>query len=249
MSEIKEQEKTKKFNIPPISLVIAAGIAALVCIIIIIVLVNSGGRDEMFSVPHEKTEATCINKTITSSDSGSVYYVDVEFQAKTAEGEFPYTVRMTETDDRLKDTDIGDSIEIYYKTEDPSFCHPSFLYPDYTAAYIILGLIIAACAVVIYLNVDTIIRNRHGYVPKFTKPEDIGYMGEPGAESGLDDKSIDYSAGDVFSSNLMDSYVDPFATYTGYEDEQTAPDPNAYTDISSDSGSGGDYSEPFAPGT
>ena len=263
MSEKKDQEKTKKIKIPPIALVIAAAAAALICVIVIIVIATSGGRDEMLSEPHEKTEASCINKSITSDDSGETYYIDVEFQAKTADGEFPFTVRMTETDSRLKDIDIGDKLDIYYRTEDPSFCHPAFLYPDYTAAYIILALIIAACAVVIFLNVDTIIRNRHGYVPKFTKPDEIGYMGELGAESGLDDKSIDYAASDVFSSNVMDSYVDPFASYTGYDEDgaqgdgsgQTSGtgdsfDPNAsYTDISSGSDDSGDFADPFAPGT
>ena len=30
-----------------------------------------------------------------------------------------------------QDIDIGDKLDIYYRTEDPSFCHPAFLYPDY----------------------------------------------------------------------------------------------------------------------
>lgn len=212
-------ENEKRFNVPPIVFVIAAAVVALVCIIVIISVSNSSKVDDMFETEHAQVTATIINKSITSTDEGETFYIDVEFNAETKEGEFPFTVRMTETSPEFKNLDIGDQLEIYYKNSDPSYCRPVFIYPNNTALYIIMCVIILACAVVIFINTSTILRNIHGYVPKFEKPDEIGYMGDPNAESGLDDKNIDYGATDVFSNNVMDSYVDPFATYTGYEEE------------------------------
>ncbi len=220
MPQEKTNDEQKKFRIPPIAVVIAAAVAALVCVIILIAVADPSRQDEMFKEDYGQAEASCLNKTILTDDSGVTYLIDIEFTAQTADGEFPFTVRMTENDPRLDETDVGDKIDIYYKKSDPSYCHPTLIYPDHTAVYVILTVIIILCIVIIVLNVNTILRNIHGYTPKFEKPDDIGFMGNAGAETGLDDKQIDYAAGDVFSNNVMDSYADPFATYTGYEEEE-----------------------------
>ena len=226
----KTMQKKTKFKISPMAVIIASVITAVICIIVIVVLGNLSGQDDMFSEDYKRTEATCTNKEISSGNNGRIYFIDLTFYAKNhiSEEDTQYNVRISETDPKLADVDQGQTIDIYYKTANPSYCHPVMIYPDYTVITIILWIIVGGCVVAAGINLSTVMRNKNGYVPTYEKPEDIGTFGDVGADSGLSDKKIDYSAGDVFSDNLMDSYVDPFATYTGYDEENTAQDSGGF---------------------
>lgn len=228
-----QETKVKKWHITPILVVIAASVAALILGIVLFCLIHSAGQDEMFRERYSRAEAVCTDKTMTSDSDGATYYIGLDFSEETYGGTRDYHVNIVEKDPRLEQLDVGGTIDVYYHTDDPNFCHPVFIYPDYTAAYITLAILIVICCAAVYMNMVTIIRNRHGYIPKFEKAEEIGYMGEAGADNGLSDDQRDYAAGDVFSNNLMDSYVDPFATYTGYDDAEAQQggdyyDPNAF---------------------
>ena len=221
---------SKKIHFAPITVVIGAVLGIIICFIIMISLMNAGNADEMFSESYAKTEAVCLNKEISSQGDHQLYFLELSFKAvdSVTGNEKPVIVRISETDPRLADVDQGGTIDIYYRTANVNFCHPAMLYPDYTIPIIILWVLIAACVAAAGMNIVTIVRNKDGYVPKYEKPEDIGTLGEAGADSGLCDNNIDYSAGDVFSDKLMDSFVDPFATYTGYEETENPANGNYY---------------------
>lgn len=235
-------QKRKKLKISPMAVIIASVIAAVICIIVIIVLGNLSGQDDMFSEDYERTEATCINKEISSGNNGEIYFLDLIFNAKNPVNnqDIQYNVRISETDPKLADIDQGQTLEVYYRTENPSYCHPVMIFPDYTVITIILWIAVAGCCAAAGINLSTVLRNKDGYVPTYEKPEDIGTFGEVGADSGLSDSKIDYSAGDVFSDKLMDSYVDPFATYSGYDGENTDQEPGGF-----DPNAGYDSAQPY----
>ena len=234
--------KEKKIHFPPIAVVIAAAVLIIVCFVIMAGLNSKRNQDEMFSEPYERTVAHCVNKEITSGSDGALYFLDLSFEAKDTAtgGKKQVIVRISETNPGCEGVDQGSDLEIYYRISNFNFCHPAFIYPDYTFVYILLWIVIAACVVGAGMNIITIIRNKDGYKPKYEKPEDIGTLGEAGADSGLSDSKIDYSAGDVFSDKLMDSYVDPFATYTGYEGEQSDAQQGSYYDPNANAS----YTEP-----
>lgn len=216
----------KKINIPPVAFIIAGIVGIIICLIIFLNLNNSPYKDEMFKDGFDRCEAVCTGKNITSAAGTETYLIDITFDVKQKGTDATYNVRLTETDPSLAYIDQGTAFEIYYKTDNPNYCHPVQIYPDYTAAYIVLAVIVLLLSALIIHNTVILIRNKDGYVPKFEKPDEIGYMGEVGTDSGLSDEHIDYAAGDVFSDHLMDSYVDPFAVYTGYDDNSESQPEN-----------------------
>lgn len=211
----------QKINIPPIVFVITASAVAVICLAAIIFLnQTSSFKDEFFKEEYRRCEATCTSKSVTSGSDGETYYLDIDFTIKQNGYDTSYSVTLAETDPRFSDIDQGSTLEIFYHVDDPYTCRPAMLYQTPTTSYIILAAVIVICLFVIYHHAVVIARNRHKYVPKFESPDEIGYMGEAGAETGLDDKEIDYSAGQTQSNNPMDSFVDPFAVYTGYDDNE-----------------------------
>ena len=211
----------RKFNIPPIAFIIAAAVIILGCVIGICSVYSSYYEDESFKNEAGTVDAVCTEKTVFDEGTGDkteVHYVMIiEFKTDENKDEEPYQVVLDETDEYFGNISIGDTIPIYYDKENPTICHPTILYSDPTAIYVVLGIVIFAAVILAGINLNTLLRNIHGYTPVYTKPEEIGVMGDGSAENGLGDSSVDYNAADVFSDKLMESYVDPFAAYSGYE--------------------------------
>ena len=231
--EKSETKKKKKFRIPPIVLVILAVIIMGVCIGISVNVNNASKEARDFRMQASEAEAEILTKTaytIGTDEDFVIHYVfGIAFSTDMNDDVKNFTTTIDETDQSLRTLEPGDIISIYYIAENPSDCHPASLYTDHLATYIILAIIFIGALLLAWINIDTIIRNIHGYKPLFAKPEDIGTFGDPTVDNGLSDNSIDYSAGDVFSNNLMDSYSDPFATYSGYEEgENSSPDGSYY---------------------
>ena len=232
--EKQNTEKKKKLRLPPIVLVILAVIIMICCVIVSMHITNSNKENREFLKEATKTEAEIRNKTaytLGTDDDYVIHYVfEIAFNMSKYTDEKDFVTTMDETAEILKDLEPGATIEIYYNNDDPSECHPAMIYSDNTAAYVILIILFVAAIAMAWINIDTIIRNIHGYAPRFAKPEDIGFMGDRNADNGLSDNAIDYGAGDVFSNNLMDSYSDPFATYSGYDEGENNPPEGSYFD-------------------
>ncbi len=212
-----------KFNIPPIAFIIAAVVVIAGCIIGICSVYSMYYEDESFKNSAGTADAVCTGKTVYTdgSDYAPVihYVMTVQFNTEEDEKGQEYQTVLDETGEDFKNTDVGDTITIYYDRKNPTLCHPTVYYGDPTPAYIIFGIIIAAALIAAGINLRTLIRNIHGYTPVYTKPEDIGIMGDGTASGGQGDMNIDYNAADVYSDKLMDSLADPFTAYSGYDGE------------------------------
>lgn len=247
MMEKQKTEKKKKFHLPPIVLVILSGIIMICCIIISIHVTNANKENREFMKDANKAEAYVRNKTaytIGTDDEYVIHYnLEIAFNTSKYTDEKNFVTVIDVTSEAFKDIEPGMTIDVYFHEDNPSDCRPAILFTDNTMIYIILVIGFIFAIAMAWLNLDTIIRNIHGYAPRFAKPEEIGFMGDPNVDNGLSDNSIDYSAGDVFSNNIMDSYSDPFATYSGYEEGQNGSFNESYYDPNASYNS----SQPEAP--
>ncbi len=229
------QTKKKKFNIPPIAIIIICGILIIVFLFILINKISSNKGKEDFKRSAVYTEAVIDAKTsYTAGDDNNYtihYLTDLTVDTDKHNEGGEYSFRLDLTTPELEKLNPGETIGVYYNPDNPSECIPASDIPNYTVNYFVLIIIIVILGIITGINVDILMRNIHGYTPKYTRPEDIGTMGEAGAENSLSDSQIDYSANDTFSAGVMDSYSDPFATYSGYDEEKTddpSPDGSYY---------------------
>ena len=228
MVETAENEK-KKFNIPPIALVIVSVILLFVGIVLLLNIIDSEKEFKEFESIATRTKAEVLSKSVYTSGTDDDFTVHYIFSLSFNTGKFDwgdtFNVQIDETSDAFKNVDIGQKIEVMYDPDNPYDCRPVIKYENHTSAYILIGLLIVGSLVLGFINTDTLIRNIHGYTPKFTKPDEIGTMGDASVDNGLSDTQIDYGASDTFSDGVMNSYSDPFATYSGYGDENSSPPP------------------------
>ncbi len=212
----------RKFNIPPIAFVIFSGVVIIGCIIGICSVYSMYYEDESFKSAAGTADAVCTDKTVFVDGNNYAlihhYVMVVQFYTEDDENGELYQVTLDESNVYFENIEVGDTIQLYYDKEEPTICHPTILYGDPTPYYIIFGIVILAAFILAVINLNTLIRNINGYTPKYTKPEGIGYMGDGSATGGPGDSSIDYNSANAFNDKLMDSYVDPFATYSGYGD-------------------------------
>lgn len=233
MTGTAENEK-KKFNIPPIALVITAVILLGISIVLLVGLIDSEKEIREFRSIAKSAHAEVLTKTVYTSgtdDDYTIHYIfDISFNTNKFDWGDTIRLQIDETSDTFKDVDIGQKIDILYDPNNPYDCRPEMRYPNNTFRYILLALMIIGSLVLGGINLDTLLRNIHGYTPKYTKPDEIGTMGDASVDNGLSDNQIDYGASDSFSDHLMDSYSDPFATYSGYDEENAAPTEGNYYD-------------------
>lgn len=212
----------RKFNIPPIAFVIFSVVVIIGCIIGICSVYSMYYEDESFKSAAGTADAVCTDKTVFVDGSNYAlinhYVMVVQFYTEDDENGELYQVTLDESNVYFKNIEVGDTIQLYYDKGEPTICHPTILYGDPTPYYVIFGIIILAAFILAVINLNTLIRNINGYTPQYTKPEDIGYMGDGSATGGPGDSSIDYNSANAFDDKLMDSYVDPFAAYSGYGD-------------------------------
>lgn len=215
-------ESGRKFNIPPIAFIIASAVIIIGCVIGICSVYFSFYEDENFKNSAGTADAVCTDKTVYVDGNNYAlikhYVMVVQFYTEDDENGELYQGTLDESNVYFENIEIGDTIQLYYDREDPTICHPTILYGDATPYYVIFAIIIVAAFILALVNLNTFIRNIHGYTPKYTKPNDIETLGEDMTENGLTDNNINYNSTDVFSDKLMDSYVDPFVSYSGYED-------------------------------
>ncbi len=239
-----EYGTNRRFNIPPVALVIFAVIVIAGCFIGIWCVYSKYYDDESFKNAAGTAEAVCTEKDVYSQGDGAEavthYIMLIEFHTEEDESGEPYQVVLDETAESFKDISVGDTIDVYYDKENPQICRPVIFFGDPVPAYVIFGIIIFAALILAGINLNTIIRNIHGYTPKFTKPDDIGYTGG-GTSDVVGDSNVDYNSADVFNNSVMDSYADPFATYSGYDENQnTEVTDGAYFDPNSGYSGNGD---------
>lgn len=229
-----EQPKEQKFHVPPIAIIILCGILIIVFLFVLINKISSNKYKEDFKRSAAYTEAVINSKTVyTEGDDNNytIHYITdltIDTDKHNEGGEYSFRVDLTAPE--LENLEPGQTIAVYYNSDNPSECIPASDIPDNTVSYFALVIILIILGIIAGINIDTLVRNIHGYTPKYTRPEDIGTMGEAGADNSLSDSQIDYGANDTFSSNVMDSYSDPFATYSGYDEDQgnSSPEGNYY---------------------
>lgn len=226
--------KSRKIKLSPIIIVICSAVVLAASLLTVYGVAKHDSEDNEFRRSSKMSTAVCLDKeeyTIDENGRAVVYYrLLVEFEG--AHGSV--TTEINSDDPSFASVDVNSSFDVYYQPDDPYNCRPVFTFPNRTGMYIFLAVLSLISLVLIVLNMITIIRNINGYQPVYERPEDIGTLGDINADSGLSDTSRDYSGTNPANDKLMDSYADPFATYTGYE-EGGAPenlsggyfDPNA----------------------
>ena len=228
--------KGKKFHIPPITLVIISAIILVVSLFVMIYTANVSKEGDEFRSKAHTAQARIMSKTVYTlnndeDDGFTVHYLmNITFNTEEDGSGDQYNIQLDETSSVFDTLEPDDTMTVLFDPNDPSDCRPETKYRNNNILYIILVVISIGSIVVAAINLETIRRNIHGYTPKYTCPDDIGTLGEAGAQNGLGDSSIDYSASDVYSNNLMDSYSDPFATYSGYDEEQPEQTAGQYYD-------------------
>lgn len=228
---MKALKNEMRINVPPIAIVIACAAAVLISFVIVFVRAGHDISGHEFLNNAEKAHAICTGKSIytTENDRGENvlhYVVGVKFQAMGLD----YVTTIDETTQSLENIDVGSKFNIYYNKDDPNVCRSYYSFEQVAVMpYILCGLVIVIASIFGYRNIKTIMRNRTPYVSKLEKNVDPDNEGtytdgstQPGADNGLSDTAIDYAAADPFSTNPMDSTIDPFAVYTGYD--ENSPD-------------------------
>ena len=240
----KSPEKDKTIHIPPIAVILVCGALIILCLIILIVRISSNKDNEDFKRSAVYAEAVINGKTMYTidEDGQNVYHylTDLTIDTDTYNDGGEYSFRLDLTTPELENLEPGQTIGVYYNPDDPTQCRPASDIPNYGLLYLALVIILVILCIIAGININTLVRNIHGYTPKYTRPEDIGTMGEAGADNNLSDSNINYGASDFFSNSVMDSYSDPFATYSGYDDSEQSPG-NDYYDPNSSFAEGQQY--------
>ncbi len=224
-------DNQKKFHLSPMIPLIFGVVVAVVCVVVMVVARNNGMADETFYNASAEVKAECVEATIyTSNENGTAqehYNLLLTYSYRNRD----YEALIDETTPTLKGVDIGDTVMVRCLREDPQICRTSDSIPSQISLYITCLVILLAGLLIAALNLRTILRNLHPVYQKLEQEDMELYAGDGTAAPGQDhlsDTSIDYAAGDTFSDRLMDTFSDPFATYTGYE-EEGAGTPSAET--------------------
>lgn len=216
------KEKTH-LSLPPVVLVIAGTVIAITAAAVLLSTLFGNMENYHFRAGADLTKAECTDiNTYTYDENGTPvlhYIVYVRFKANFNECQTSFD----DTDIRFSELNPGDTVEIYYQRSDPSICRPTTAFPDNTAKYIIFLLVFAAGTSLAVYNLKTILRSLKPYARKLVHENDVTEVytdgkTDPYSDNGLSDSSIDYSAHDSFSDSIMESYADPFAAYSGYEE-------------------------------
>lgn len=222
-----------KLKITPIAIVAVCAVIALFSLVTIIKTADRDVKTGNIISSSNKAKALCESKYIYTEGQGSNlivhYVVGLRYDAMGVETHS----KIDSTSDNLKNLDINNELRIYYNRDNTSECYlDSEIDIISPGPYLIWTAVLIAAMVPLVLNTRTILRNRSPYVSKLEKyvdPENEGTYNDgtvdPNADNGLSDMSIDYSAKSPNGNNPMDSIVDPFATYSGYEDDSSPADP------------------------
>lgn len=224
----------KKAKLSPIVIVICTALILVSSLITVFAVSKHDSDDNEYRDTARLAAAKCLDKEeYTSTDDGvptRYYRLFIEFDA----GHGMLSTEITSDDPSYNTIDVNSEFDVYYQTDDPYNCRPAFTFPNRTRLYVFLGILSAVSIVLMIINIITIIRNIHGYQPAFEKPDDIGTFGDINADSGLGDKDRDYSGTNPVNDKIMDSFSDPFATYSGYDENGSGEqlsgeyfDPNA----------------------
>ena len=223
--------KKTKFKISPIILVILGAVIAVACLAAVFAVKASDKDNDNYRKTAALTSALCTDKYTYSSanekgDTVSHYVITAKFGNEVNS----YTVTMTSEDPAYDSIDINSEFDLYYQTDDPYDCRPAAAFPDRLPLFIFLFSLTAVSLAVAALNLATIFRNLEP-AEKLPEIEEIGILGDNTVDNGLSDMNIDYTASTPSGNTIMDSYSDPFASYSGYnegdEPVQTGFDPNA----------------------
>ena len=222
--------KKKKFNIPPIALVIVGVIVLVVSVGVIIKNSTASADMRDFLKNATTTQAMCLGKSeFTQTDNGrNVVYQSLHVSFSIGSKPYDFYVDVPDLDENS--VEPGQEFTLYYDRDNPYDCLPEAAIPQpETSVYIIAALFALGGAALAWINVDVIFRNR-GPAAQKLEQEEIGIFGDNTVDNGLSDSSIDYGAGDRVTDSVTESFVDPFATYTGYDEGSEQPEAGAYFD-------------------
>lgn len=232
-------EKMKKIPVPPIALVIVGAVIAVIAAVVVISTISANYDNYNFKAYADATTAKCIGVThYTAEENGSnVKYFTVNLKYKANLNDVISS--FVDTEPSLENLDVGDDVVIYFNRQDVYNVRPAYQFKSHAGEYIFFGLLFAGGAALFVYNLKTILRSRVPYAKTLVHENDVTEMysdgkTDPYADIGLSDRSIDYSSQNDHTTDGTESYSDPFAVYTGYNDseqQQAAPgqyfDPNA----------------------
>lgn len=231
--------KKTGFRIPPVALIIV-GVLMILGSLIAHFIVSADGREQReFLAGALSVNARCEDKeSYTTGDAANqVTHYSLTFSFTIGAKE--YKTILTSDDPSYNSVNAMDEVLMYYHPDDPMDCRPAFTFPDHTADNAVIFIISLIGVIIAAVNAVILIRNLNS--PQMQEaPEEIGILGDNTVDNGLSDSSIDYSKSTPSADNSMDSFVDPFATYSGYNEDQadeaagTGFDPNAGYDSSFD---------------
>lgn len=220
----------KKFNIPPIVFVILGAVMLVVSLFIIIKNANASSEMRDFLKNATTTQAVCVGKSAFTQTENNKDVVYQSLHLNFSIGSKPYDIYVDVPGLDENAVPLGEEFTLYYNRDNPNDCLPEAAIPQpKTSLYIIAAIVALAGGVLLWINLDTIIRNRKPYGTKLEQ-EEIGIYGDNTVDNGLSDSSIDYGAGDRITDSVTESFVDPFATYTGYDEGGEEPAEGAYFD-------------------
>lgn len=215
--------KKSGFKLSPMILVIVGGLMIVVSLIVHLVLVSQNKEEREFLMGALTVTAYCEDKESFTTDTSEGVVTHYSVAVSYTIGNDDYRISIVSDDPSYASLGVHDEFMAYYHSEDPTTIRPDFTISNHAQENVIIFIVSLIGITLVVVNLITIFRNLHS-PEKIEAPEEIGTLGDNTVDNGLSDSSIDYSASTPSGDNTMDSFVDPFASYTGYD--ESAPDEN-----------------------